>query len=143
MNDPVDQILPRLEKVTSKGKDKWSATCPAHPDKNPSLSIARGDDGRALVKCWGGCSAADVVSAMGLTMSDLFPQSEQHHAHPGKKRIYPDYRMILKMISHELAVIMIAADRACNGQKINDRDLDVVGRAAGNIRRALEVSNAC
>ena len=122
MNDPVDCILARLEKVIPKGQNKWAACCPAHSDKTPSLSIARGDDGRALLKCWAGCSAADVVDAMGLTMADLFPQSEQHHTRPGRQRIYPDYRMILRMISHELTVIVISADRICGGRKIDNHD---------------------
>ena len=141
MNDPIDAILARLEKVTQKGKDKWSASCPAHDDKNPSLSVGRGNNGCVLLKCWAGCSAADVVDAMGLTMADLFPQSEQHHTRPGRQRIYPDYRMILRMISHELTVIVIAADRICGGRKIDDHDLDLVSRSASNIRRTLEIAN--
>jgi len=143
MSAPIDRILSRLDKVTSKGPDKWAAQCPAHRDRNPSLSIARGDDGRVLLKCWAGCSSADVVYSLGLTMADLFQQSEHSHSRPGIQRIYPDYRMILRMISHELTVIVIAADRIYTGNTIDDRDMGTIGRAAGNIRRALEVSNAC
>ncbi len=143
MNDPIDAILARLEKVTQKGKDKWSASCPAHDDKNPSLSVGRGNNGCVLLKCWAGCSAADVVDAMGLTMADLFPQPAQHHTRPGRQRIYPDYRMILRMIGHELTVVVIAADRIYTGNTIDDRDMGTIGRAASNIRRALEVANAC
>lgn len=143
MTDPANQVISRLDKASPKGKDKWSAICPAHPDKNPSLSIAIGDDGRVLLKCWAGCAAIDVVKAIGLTMADLFPQQEKNHIRPGRQRIYPDYRMILRMISHELSVIVIAADRIYTGNTIDDRDMGTIGRAAGNIRRALEVSNAC
>jgi hypothetical protein len=49
------------------------ARCPAHDDKNPSLAIAEGDDGRALLTCHAGCATAAVVEALGLTMADLFP----------------------------------------------------------------------
>lgn len=54
---------------TSRG---WLAKCPAHADRRPSLGIAEGDSGRILLKCWTGCSAAEIVAAMGLSMRDLF-----------------------------------------------------------------------
>lgn len=42
----------------------WMALCPAHPDRNPSLSISVGRDGRALVYCFAGCSQLDVIAAL-------------------------------------------------------------------------------
>jgi len=51
----------------------YLAVCPAHEDRTPSLSIAAGDDGRVLLRCWAGCETRDIVAALGLTWSDLFP----------------------------------------------------------------------
>jgi hypothetical protein len=71
--DPVKLILSRLSgiKETSTG---WMAFCPAHEDRRErSLSIRRGDDGRALVHCFVGCQPEHIVAALGLSMSDLFP----------------------------------------------------------------------
>ena len=51
----------------------WMARCPAHEDRTPSLSIAAGDDGRVLLHCWAGCRTRDIVAALGLQWSDLFP----------------------------------------------------------------------
>lgn len=51
----------------------WRAHCPAHDDRNPSLSVSIGDNGTWLVNCFAGCSVEDVVEALGLTMADLFP----------------------------------------------------------------------
>lgn len=66
----IDEFLGRLEGVEKSG-DGWVARCPAHGDKHPSLSVtAKG--GKILVHCHVGCSSADVVSAMGLEMKDLF-----------------------------------------------------------------------
>jgi KaiC/GvpD/RAD55 family RecA-like ATPase len=53
--------------------------CPAHEDKSPSLSVTEGDDGRVLLNCHAGCPAENVVAALGLTMSDLFPPREESH----------------------------------------------------------------
>jgi len=75
--DPVQGFIDRLEGVKQTGKEQWQARCPAHDDRKPSLSVARGEDGRALVKCQAGCTTADVLSAVGLTEPDLFPQDGQ------------------------------------------------------------------
>ena len=71
MSDPVDNLLAKLEGVTSGGPDQWKARCPAHDDRHASLSVGRGKDGKALVKCQAGCATAAVVGAVGLTMADL------------------------------------------------------------------------
>lgn len=38
--------------------------CPAHDDKNPSLSVDDGDNGRPLIKCWSGCTQESVIAAL-------------------------------------------------------------------------------
>jgi hypothetical protein len=48
------------------------ARCPAHDDDRPSLSVSRGDDGKALVYCHAGCNVQDIVDALDLQMTDLF-----------------------------------------------------------------------
>jgi len=70
---PIDDLLSRLEAVTPAGNGRWKARCPAHDDRNPSLSITAGDDGTALVRCWAGCTTESVCESIGLTLSDLFP----------------------------------------------------------------------
>lgn len=59
-------LLSRLEKVRQRGADRWSASCPSHQGKNPSLSIRERPDGRVLVRCWAGCDVAEVVAAAPL-----------------------------------------------------------------------------
>ncbi len=67
----IENVLSRLKRVREDG-DGWKAQCPAHDDKNPSLSVGIGDEGRALLKCFAGCTPDAIVSAMGLRMEDLF-----------------------------------------------------------------------
>jgi len=78
---PVDLILSRLDRV-KRVSGGYMARCPVHDDKNPSLSITEGDDGRVLLKCFAGCSTEEIVKALGLTMSDLFPPGSK----PQKQR---------------------------------------------------------
>jgi len=74
---PVDLVLDRLEGVKERGDD-YQALCPAHDDREPSLSVSQGDDGSALLKCFAGCETEDVVAALGLGMGDLFERRNGH-----------------------------------------------------------------
>jgi hypothetical protein len=64
-----------LSRVQAKpDRDGWRARCPAHDGKSDtSLSIAQGDDGRALLKCFSGCPHKAIAAALGLSEADLFP----------------------------------------------------------------------
>ncbi len=51
----------------------WSALCPAHDDKTPSLSV-REVDGKVLVHCHAGCEQRAVIDA--LKARGLWPERE-------------------------------------------------------------------
>lgn len=72
----IDEIASVLKNVRKAGNG-YSALCPVpgHDDRNNSLSLGERDDGRILVKCFGGCSAEDVVKSLGLELTDLFPDT--------------------------------------------------------------------
>jgi Protein of unknown function (DUF3631)/Toprim-like len=85
-SSPVGTLLARLERVKGNGSG-WTARCPAHDDRNPSLSVREGKDGRVLVRCHAGCSVEDILARVGLTMSDLFEQSPDRAGRtPARKR---------------------------------------------------------
>lgn len=87
MSTPLDNLLSRLDRVRKSGGE-WTALCPAHDDRNPSLGIKESDDGVLLVKCRVGCAARDVMAAVGLGMGDLFPE----HLRKGRRSrgVQPD-----------------------------------------------------
>ena len=62
-SNPIDLLLDRLTGVKQTRPDRWQARCPAHDDRSPSLAVTETPDGTILIKCWAGCSAADVVGA--------------------------------------------------------------------------------
>lgn len=72
---PLDRVLAALERhgshIKGSGGRRFTAQCPAHEDRNPSLSIADGDD-RVLIKCHAGCATDQVVRALGLEWRELF-----------------------------------------------------------------------
>ena len=71
MSAAIDNVLGRLD-AKATGRDSWLARCPAHEDRNPSLSVGVGDDGRVLLNCHAGCSTGEIVVALGLGLADLF-----------------------------------------------------------------------
>jgi hypothetical protein len=60
-------------KVAEKGGQRTDATCPAHEDHNPSLSVT-GIAGQTLMHCHGGCDYRDVLAALELTPADLYDE---------------------------------------------------------------------
>ncbi|MDP9437220.1 MAG: hypothetical protein M3P49_00490 [Actinomycetota bacterium] len=68
---PIDRVLERLEGVKAHN-GYFEAPCPAHDDREPSLSISEGDDGRVLLKCFAGCGLENIVAAIDLKVKDLF-----------------------------------------------------------------------
>ena len=79
---PVRLLLERVE--TRNGS--YLALCPAHEDREPSLSVGEGDDGRALIKCFAGCTSQHITDALSLQMSDLF---EHRNGVPARGRKPP------------------------------------------------------
>ena len=57
--------------VKSRNGDKAQCLCPAHNDREASLTISRGEKG-TVVHCHAGCETADVLGSVGLSLKDLF-----------------------------------------------------------------------
>ncbi len=57
----VARLLELLHGVQGYGP-QWTARCPAHEDARSSLSVAQGNDGRALLTCHAGCAVAECVN---------------------------------------------------------------------------------
>jgi hypothetical protein len=90
----VEELLTRLEKVR-KNERGWSARCPAHLDQSPSLSIAEGDDGRILLRCFAGCPTDRVCAAIGLRLSDLFANDRgERYAKPWTPSTSEERRLV-------------------------------------------------
>jgi len=68
-----DRILDRLEGVRRNGDHNAIARCPAHDDRNPSLSL-RAIEGQTLVYCHAGCAIRDVLAAIEMTTGELFDE---------------------------------------------------------------------
>ena len=119
----AEALLSRLDRVKETGHGRWLARCSAHNDKNPSLSVRETDDEVILIKCWSGCSANAVVTSVGLEMYDLFPNSLKNYApfKPHEKWLPRD---VIKALSDELTVVVIAASVILAGKKLTKADYE-------------------
>ena len=72
---PIEKVLSRLPNHKAAGTG-FSACCPSHDDRTPSLSITEAEDGAVLLKCFAGCCTEQVVAELGLRMADLFPTNQ-------------------------------------------------------------------
>lgn len=142
---PVDAILANLDRVKATGPGTWLASCPTsahkHGDRSRGLSIREGDDGRALLHCHAGCPVADVVEAMGLELSDLFPQRRieySHHAPKGGiigrgrvKRI--PWGDLFEALQHDIRACSLAFSDLAAGKPFSQADAASIATLAGHL----------
>jgi hypothetical protein len=65
----VDEMVAALDVHDCEPKQRpdgsWMALCPAHDDRNPSLTVRAGaDDGAAVPHCFAGCAVAAIFAAL-------------------------------------------------------------------------------
>jgi hypothetical protein len=69
----VELLFERLGRdcVVRGASPKWTVQCPAHDDRDPSLSVREAPDGSVLLHCFAGCKTFDVLQALGLGWADI------------------------------------------------------------------------
>lgn len=134
-------LLNLLEGIQERGLGRWSAKCPAHADRSPSLSIREGERG-VLLRCWAGCSLAEICAALGVKVADLFHDSERAErsrqrvprksAHVDLRRTAFDFELHALALS-ERAESVLAAATGVDVSQWSDEDM---GRVFGAVADA-------
>jgi len=138
---PADTLLALLHRLKRTGPHRWHACCPAHDDRSPSLNLRELEDGRLLLHCFGGCSVQEVVSALGLQMTDLFPpQATQSAGHQPVRRAFSAGDLI-DLAAWEAGVALVIVSDVLNGPAAPDFDrlLVAAGRLA-DVKEAIHGS---
>lgn len=128
----ADAFLSRLEKVTGRN-GMWRARCPGHGSRSQTLAIREAEDGRILVKCFAGCSAQEVVSAVGMDLSDLMPDSVPDV--PARKFRIPAGE-VLSAVSWAATYVSIVAHDMGKGKVLNDQERHELLKIAGELHEA-------
>ena len=134
----VEKILSCLDKVRRTGSGNWIACCPAHDDRSPSLSICETEIGSVLLHCFAGCPTADVVAAVGLEMSDLFPPREPgiHRSRPKVPPIH--WSEVFDAIETALLSISMAWTDFANGKPVSQADAVFLSQQAGRLADVIQ-----
>ena len=130
---PIENTLSRLEKPRQRQPGQWSARCPAHPDKSPSLSVRETPEGSVLLHCFGGCEVAEIVAAMGLELHDLFPPQDKPTGTPKKIANLLTAGQALELLHTEATLIAIALTNVFKGTAVAETDMTRLRQAAGRI----------
>lgn len=116
-NITITDFLSRFENVRQTGETQFVCSCSAHNDKSPSLGVKELDD-RILINCFSGCSPHEIVSAVGLSLSDLFRKSENYKP---VRNPFPA-KDILQCLSSEALIVMMASCDLMNGGRLSPED---------------------
>lgn len=138
---PTDTLLPRLDRVRERGPGRWTARCPAHDDRTPSLSIRETEDSRVLIHCWTGCEAAAIVAAIGLELADLFPPRPRPAYETGAVRTPPiPWRDMLAAMIVDLTACAVAfRDLAEGRMDYAGEDAAYIARRSDDLAAAIRV----
>ena len=132
----VENFIQRLGKVRGRN-GSWTAQCPAHEDKSPSLSVREVEDGRVLVHCFGGCDVHSVLGAVGMNISDLFPpKRDGYTSQPVKPAFYASD--LIRIVAAEALIVMIAAYDMAKGKRLSEEDTDRLKVAQQRIEEVVQ-----
>lgn len=137
----AEALLSRLENVRHRGAGQWSARCPAHDDREPSLSIRETPDGVVLLHCHAACDVANVVAAVGLDLVDLFPP-KTNGAPPLKRRRLLTDGQALDLLRDESRLVAMVACNIGHGVELSPGDRARCLTAAGRIASLLDEARA-
>jgi hypothetical protein len=129
----ADRLLTRLDRVRQTGSTQWSACCPAHDDRSPSLGIKELPDGRLLIRCHAGCDAEEIVSAVSLSLSDLYPPRVTGQHYRGRRERLITATQGLAIVANETLVAAIIVSDIAKGKGVTDNDVDRLWLAVGRI----------
>lgn len=107
-----------MDKVRATGDHRWIARCPAHEDRRPSLGISELPDGRILIHCFAGCDSGDILAAINLTFSDLFPHRIAHDLKPARRPF--DVLQVYNCVVHEILVVSVIAEDLSQGLPLTE-----------------------
>jgi hypothetical protein len=107
---PIEKLIQHLEGAIEIRSGVWKARCPGHEDRSPSLSIKEVDDGVLLIYCHAGCSVSEVVSTVGLQVSDLYPPDPYIESMKRRRNPPKNYRLVVERSRWAALICAVYAD---------------------------------
>lgn len=123
----ADILLSRLHNARRSG-DGWRADCPnGHSKSRGSLSITQADDGRVLLHCFACSDVHAILSAVGLELTDLFPERIKDPSPEARQRAREAFKRsswaaALRVLGREATVVLAAARILRQGHALTAED---------------------
>jgi hypothetical protein len=137
---PAENFLPRLQRVKRTGPGRWIASSPTREDRHPSLAIRELDDGRLLVHDFGGDDVSQVLAAVGLDLTDLYPDSRESMTKPVRRPF--NASDVLALMAFEASVAVVVCSDVLRNRAVSENDFDRLLEAARRLGHAAEVCHA-
>ena len=141
MSVPIETLLSRLDRVQQTRSNSWKSRCPAHNGDGQSLVITDKDNGYILIHCFAHeCEVSDILSAVGMSVGDLFPERLPDRSYAPTKHGIPATD-VLRVMKHELSVVQILMSDFHAGTL----DFAAIDRAlfcAQRLQKALDLCSA-
>ncbi len=138
----IESLLEKLDGVRQTGHGKFVARCPSHNDGHPSLSITVTDPGVVLLHCFAGCPTCEVLEAIDLDFSDLYPPKTPMNGYSYKPVRAPfDARQVLTALSAEALTIIQICRIVLDRKPLKMADYTRLTLAAHRFQAGLEKIN--
>lgn len=152
LNDLIELIRSKTGYNPQRNGNNYSARCPAHEDRNPSLSVSETQDSKLLIKCHAGCTLEDICNTLGIKPYDLFPHKVKYHTKkycPSQRQakieyIYTDadgvhlYKKV-RLPRKSFYIETWSEEKWVTGLKIDTRVLYALPKVAGAISSDQEI----
>ena len=106
----TDEILGRLEGVEERN-GYWMALCPAHADRNPSLKVSEGNNGKPLVHCFAGCSCEQIMAELRARDHAVLISPKREHVDHGLPKRQSSKVWQVRDVSGELKGLHLRFDK--------------------------------
>jgi hypothetical protein len=137
----METLLSRLDGVRQVKPNGWMSRCPAHNGDGQSLSVGLVDNGYIVMHCFAhGCDISDIVAAVGMTVSDLFPEPLPDRHYKPTKLPVPSID-VLRVMRQELAVVQVLMSDFEAG-RLTHESLERGRVCAQRLQKALDLCSA-
>ena len=139
----IEGLLVRLERVHRSGQG-FRTDCPCGHRTRGTLSVTQADDGRILLHCFSGCSTADVLGALGLTLGDVMPERLRDDSPEGRRTARERFRLAsitaaAGVIGREARIVHLAGCDLLRGEVLDAADTQRLSEAVERIAAARGV----
>lgn len=136
-------LLSHLEGVREV-RGGWRADCPVGHKSRQTVTVSESQNGAVLLHCFACGCGDEVLQSLGLSWSDLFPQSAREVT-PQEQRMWREQRRMagwaaaLRVLHSEAVVLFAVAADLSAGLPLSENDQARLREAAARVAAAREM----